>query len=129
MIDLIRSRLADMSVPVFDSFVTDEELQASYVLIVAPGLERGGDESLDGGPSSVDLIVRAVGVTPGQVRALVEATRARLRGVRGLSGGKWWSFHWDGSPRPVQADQQSKNSLGTFPVWLDDEYTVYAEKV
>ena len=128
MINIIRSRLTELPLPIFDSFVTDEEMQDTYILVVAPGFARGVDETMDGSPSAVDVIVRAVGVSPGQVRALLDSVRERIRGVRELSDGRWWSFHWDGSPRPVQADQQSKNSLGTFPVWLDDEYTVYVEK-
>ena len=129
MIDLIRARLADLGIPVFDSFVTDEDLQDTYVLVVAPDFARGVNESLSGDASQVDLIVRAVGVTPGQVRALVHSTRDRLRNVSAVSHGRRWAFHWDGSPRPVQSDRQAKNSQGTFPVWLDDEYTVFVEKV
>lgn len=129
MIDLIKARLADLPVPVFDSFVTDEELQNSYVLVVAAGMGRGSEEALPGAGSERLLIVRAVGVSAGQVRSLLDSTQERLRNVQAISNGFRWSFYWDGSPRPIQQDQQSKNNLGTFPVFLDDEYTVYAEKV
>lgn len=130
MIDLIRERLSGLSgVKVFDSFVRDDELQQTYVLVIGSASSRSGDEAMSGGPSGGHITVRAVGVTPGQVRSLLESTRDRLRNLHAVSNGRRYAFYWEGSPRPIQSDQQAKNDLGTFPVWLDDEYSVYVEKV
>ena len=127
MIEAIKGALAGLRVPVFDSVVADEDLQNSYILLLAPSSGRGSQETLSGGPSQVLLTVRAVGVTPAQVRALLMSTRAALRGMHVVSAGSRWAFHWDGSPRDIQVDRQIKNKLGTFPVFLDDEYTVFLE--
>lgn len=127
MIEAARRALAGLRVPVFDSVVADEDLQNTYVLLLAPNSGRGGQEALSGGPSQVPLTVRAVGVTPAQVRVLLMSTREALRGLHVVSGVSRWAFHWDGSPRDIQVDRQIKNKLGTFPVFLDDEYTVFME--
>lgn len=129
MINAARAALADIPVPVFDSYVTDEELQDTYILLLSPLPNDGRESTLSGAPSQVDLIVRAVGVSAEQVRALLAEARSRLRGLHVASDWQRFAFQWDGSPRPIQVDQQSKNRLGTFPAYLDDEYTVYIQQI
>ncbi|MBM9432340.1 hypothetical protein [Flaviflexus equikiangi] len=129
MINAARAALADVPVPVFDSFVSDEELQDTYILLISPLPNEGDESPLSGSPSQADLIVRAVGVSADQVRALLSEVRSRLRGLHVASDWQRFAFQWVGSPRPIQVDGQSKNRLGTFPTYLDDEFVVYIEQI
>lgn len=121
--------LHPLNVTVFDSFVNADVVQDTYVLLLAPDSSRSEVDTFTSGPSETPLIVRAVGVTAGQVRALLRSTRGYLDGRAVVSGGFRFSFRLEGSPRQVQQDTQVTNSLRTHPVFLDDEYAVYRQKV
>lgn len=120
MFSTIKSALADLDLAVFDSDATDTTTD-HYVLLLAPGVSRSGEDSIGCG-GAVDLIVRAVGVTPEHARLILSETRSRLRNLH--AGG--WSFYWDGSPRQVQVERNVRIAgTNTSIAFVDDEYTVY----
>ena len=129
MIDAIRVALSDLDgLRVYDSDAT-EAVEPYYVLVVAPSVSRSDNDSLAAG-GAVDLIVRAVGVTPAHARTILAATRDRLRNLATVSNSVRWSFQWDGCPRPVQVERVVRSgATDTNVAWLDDEYTVFVEKV
>lgn len=129
MINAIRAALADLDgLEVFDSDAT-EATQPYYVLVIAPAIDRSGEDPVAGG-GAVDAIVRAVGVDPAHARTILAATRERLRNLQTVSNGYRWSFYWDGSPRPVQVERVVRAvETDTNYCWIDDEYTVFVERI
>lgn len=129
MIDAIRAAVADLEgLQVFDSDAT-EATTPYYLLVLAPGIGRSSEDALACG-GAVPVIVRAVGVDPGHARMILAASRDRLRNLQTVSNGMRWSFHFDGSPRPVQVERVVRaGETDTNFCWLDDEYTVFTEVV
>ena len=127
MIDAIRTALEPLNVQVYDSDAT-EATEPYYVLVIAPDVSRSSEDTIVGG-GAVNLIVRAVGAFPAHARHVLAETRALLRNRAAVSNGRRWSFHWDGSPRPVQVERVVREgATDTNYCWLDDEYTVYVER-
>lgn len=125
MITVIRQALSELGVAVFDSDATDTTTD-HYLLLLFPSLTRSSEDPVGPCGGQVDLIVRAVGVTPAHSRAILEAARAKLRGLH-TNG---WAFHWDGCPRPVQIERNVRIAgTNTNLAFLDDEYTVFANEV
>ena len=123
MFDTVKALLAGLDIAVFDTDATETTVD-HYVLVMFPGLSRSREESIACG-GQVDLIVRSVGVTPEHARRIQQATRERLRGAHTGE----WAFHWDGSPRPLQVERNVRIAgTNTALAWVDDEYTVFADK-
>ena len=127
MIEVIETALADLDIRLYDSDAT-EAVEDYYVLLVAPSVGRGFQDTLAGG-GAINLIVRAVGIDPGHARLILAETRKRLRGLHAQQGGTRFAFHWDGCPRPVQVERIVRSDgTDTNMCWLDDEYTVFMEE-
>jgi len=129
VIDAIEHALDGLGLKVYDSDAT-EATEPFYLLVVAPEIDRHSQEDIAGTAGAVHLIARAVGVDPGHARMILRAVRERLRNLQTVSNGVRWSFHWDGSPRPVQVERVVRaGETDTNYCWIDDEYTVLTEKV
>lgn len=129
MIDLIK-RLLPASVPVHDTVATTADLtRLPYVLVIGGAGARSDEESACGRDSATgQTIVRVVGASRRSIMDVLTRLRAGLDRVRFADSHGLHALILD-SHRPPQADTDATiPGTGTYPLYADDEYTIYTER-
>lgn len=126
MIETIREQLKPTGWKVVDTDATGQSLP--YFLIIGSIGDRGNMDGLCGRSFQDQVIVRACGFTPGQVRRALDYSRQYLAGYQTATDSHYLAFQRTGS-RQVMVDREVTLENDAHPCWVDDEYTIYGEPV